>query len=84
MMQASVPELNARNLQRLEQHAQFVTKRQAEGKVLKHHNDVIGCAVMTSQERQLKLWRIAKSERLGSSLRLHHAPLGTPTDFRLE
>jgi len=84
MMQASVPELNSRNHQRLEQHAQFVTKRQAEGKVLKHHNDDLGCAVMTSQERQLMLWRIARCERLGSVLRVHHAPLGPQTDFHLD
>lgn len=48
-------QLNAPTLARLRAHETFVLKKQAEGHVFRHHNDVYDCPVMTRQETRLCL-----------------------------
>jgi len=84
MMQASLPELNARNRLRFEQHVQFVAKRKEEGKLLKHRNEVLDCEVMTSQERQLTIWYLADCSVRDGQVVARHEPMAPAADFRLE
>ena len=84
MMLANLPELNARNRLRFEQHVQFVAKRKEAGKTLKHRNEALNCEVMTSQERQLTLWSLAECTVRDGQVVTRHEPMVPGADFRLE
>jgi tRNA G37 N-methylase Trm5 len=83
LLSEGIAEANTRVTSRLEAHAQFISLREHNGKVVKHTNHELNQKVMTAQEVNMRLMLVERTVMNAGSVIATHQQLGPDNAFQL-